>query len=122
MPRDAAKGEARANRDGAYIEDIHDSVKRLVQYTSGVAFAAFSTNEILQDAVLRRLSVIGEAAACLSPEYKSKMPAVPWKRVIGFRNLVVHRYWAVDLTIVWRIVTEEIPILIEALDKVRAQT
>lgn len=98
-------------RDVAYVEDIVDSVEHIQRYIAGVELERFVGESMLQDAVLRRLSVIGEAAACLSTTFKTRHTAVPWKSVIGFRNLVVHRYWAVDLAIVWRIVSVDVPAL-----------
>jgi uncharacterized protein with HEPN domain len=100
------------DRDRAYVEDIVDSATRIRRYVGGATFDEFQANDLLQDAVLRRLMVIGEAAACLSESFKRETEAVPWRRVVAFRNLVVHHYWPVDLEIVWRIVNEEVPILV----------
>jgi uncharacterized protein with HEPN domain len=108
-------GEQEPSRDQAYAEDIFASAKRISSYLAGTTLEQFLAHEMLQDAVLRRLTVIGEAATCLSPEFKRANPEVPWKHVVGFRNLVVHRYWTVDLEIVWRILVDEVPILVQRL-------
>jgi uncharacterized protein with HEPN domain len=99
------------DRDMAYVEDILDSVEHIQRYLAGVELERFVGDSMLQDAILRRLSVIGEAAACLSTAFRTRHADVPWKSVVGFRNLVVHRYWAVDLEIVWRIVSVDVPSL-----------
>jgi uncharacterized protein with HEPN domain len=115
-PSEHRKGGDGADRDRAYVEDILDSARRIEAYAKGLTFVRFAAKDVVQDAVLRRLSVIGEAASCLSARYKKSNPRIPWKNVIGFRNLVVRRYWTVDLEIVWKIVEQDVPALVRHLE------
>jgi uncharacterized protein with HEPN domain len=61
------------------------------------------------DAVIRNLEIIGEAAKNLPQDIKDKYPDVPWKRMIGLRNIAVHEYFGVDLSIIWEVVTKNLP-------------
>ena len=115
MPRSRKKKGPAAEKDRSYIEDIFDSAAHIERYVHGVTFDAFSANEILQDAILRRLTIIGEAAACVSADFRAANPKIDWKNIIAFRHLVVHRYWSVDRNIVWQIALDDVPQLLEAL-------
>ena len=65
---------------------------------------------MIQDAVIRNFEIIGEAANRLTPELRAAAP-VPWKRIIAFRNRLIHAYWGVDLVLVWDVVRTELPSL-----------
>lgn len=69
----------------------------------------FFENELIQGWILLQLQIIGEAARAISRETYSQYPNIAWRDIIGFRNLLVHEYFRVDLRIVWRIVDQEIP-------------
>jgi uncharacterized protein with HEPN domain len=68
-----------------------------------------------QDAILWQLTIVGEAAKRVSTEFRASHPAVPWRLVAGFRDVVVHDYSRVDLQEVWRIIAEDIPVLVATL-------
>ena len=103
-------------RDWAYIQDIIDSAKLALSYVKGVDEASFSCNLQLQDAVLRRLEIIGEAARRISAETKVEHPKVPWRQMIGMRNQVIHMYDGVDLHIVWHTIQNDVFPLVEMLE------
>ncbi|HEC38660.1 hypothetical protein LCGC14_0553420 [marine sediment metagenome] len=69
----------------------------------------FENNEMVVDAVLRNLELIGEASKRLSNEFINKYTRIPWKKIIGLKNIVIHEYSDVDLDIIWDIVTKNIP-------------
>jgi Uncharacterized conserved protein, COG2361 len=73
------------------------------------------------DAVVRNLEIIGEAARQIPSEVRERYPEVPWRRVIGLRNVVVHEYFAVDVEIVWTVVRQSLPELKEALRRMMAE-
>lgn len=75
-------------------------------------------DERTQDAVLRRLLVIGEAAAHLTPETKSQFPEIPFRKMIGMRHRIVHDYGSVDLEIVWDTIQIHLPAVCEILNAV----
>lgn len=100
------------HRDGAYLLDIVASARLALSYVEGVDHAGFRSDVQLQDAVIRRLEIIGEAARRLSDEARAAVPEVPWRSVIGMRNLMIHDYDDVDLDIVWDSVHGHLPRLI----------
>ena len=87
---------------------IADAVAQIRLYTSG-GRAAFLEDRKTQDAVLRNLSIIGEAAKMLSKDAREQAPGIPWKSIAGMRDKMVHEYFGVDLEIVWRTVEVELP-------------
>lgn len=92
-----------------YIEDILESMRAIDKYIVGLTYEKFEMNYLTQDAVLMRLSVIGESVAKLTPEFKNKYPKIPWKSMKGIRNLVVHDYASVNLKKIWEIVSTDLP-------------
>jgi uncharacterized protein with HEPN domain len=73
-----------------------------------------------QDAVIRNLEVVGEAVKNLSQQFRDQHPQVPWKRVAGMRDLLIHRYFGVKLETVWEVVTTELPGLRAAIEAMLA--
>jgi uncharacterized protein with HEPN domain len=92
-----------------YIDDIRDSIEAIKRYTAGLTKENFSSSTEKQDAVYRRLEVIGEAANRLSDEFKSQYPLIPWYQIVGMRNVLVHEYDSIDLDLVWETVQRDIP-------------
>ncbi|MGL4880282.1 MAG: HepT-like ribonuclease domain-containing protein, partial [Waterburya sp.] len=78
----------------------------------------FVTNLQLQDAVIRRILIIGEAARRISQETKQNLPTVPWTAINGIRNRLVHEYDDIDLDVVWDTLIKSLPILIKELENV----
>ena len=97
------------------IEDILDAARKIQRYTDGVTFERFVTDEKTVDAVVRNFEVIGEASNRLPDDFKQKRADVDWARIKGFRNRIVHDYFGIDQGIVWNIIQNYIPRLIEAL-------
>jgi len=83
-----------------YLADIEEAIAAVERWMNGCDESGFQKDEMLQSAVLQKLSAIGEAAARLSPATLEQAPQVPWKEIIGFRNVAVHAYFSVD----WRVV------------------
>ena len=94
---------ARKKRDSLFfLEDILDAINRIEAYTIE-GKDEFLGNRVVQDATLFRLQTIGEAVNQLSEETKAKYPEIPWRDIVDFRNLLAHRYWRIDLNVVWSI-------------------
>ena len=96
-------------REELYLKDIIEAGEAIHKFLSGVKKSAFLTNDLLRSAVLQKLSVIGEAAARLPLKFRKSHPEIPWEDIIGFRNIAVHAYFAVDWSIVWVSATRETP-------------
>lgn len=84
-------------------------------YVQDVDQLTFIRNTQLQDAVIRRLEIIGEAARRISDETRATLPEIPWRQLIGMRNQVIHLYDGVDMEIVWNTVCHDLPALLETL-------
>lgn len=92
-----------------YIEDILESMDKIERYTKGLDFESFSANDMVVDAVLRNLEIIGEASRNIPEDIREKYPDIPWKRMIGLRNIAIHEYFGIDLGIIWEIISRNLP-------------
>ena len=86
-----------------------EAIARIERYTAGLDVASFISDEKSSDAVVRNLEIIGEAAAHLPSDFKNSVDKIDWEKVVGLRNRIVHGYFAVDLELVWAIVSSDIP-------------
>jgi uncharacterized protein with HEPN domain len=96
---------------------MRDSAAAIGEYINGIGQAAFYKNAEKQDAVLRRLEIIGEAAGRISPEVQKEFPAIPFREIRGMRNIIAHDYGEVDLERVWETAQGDIPYLLETLER-----
>lgn len=97
--------------DRLFLADILDAVEAIERFTAGMDEARFVADELVQSAVLQKLSVIGEAAGRLSEVTRAQAPEIPWKEIIGFRNVAVHAYFSVDWRVVFVTVIDDLPLL-----------
>jgi len=98
------------NRDyNIFIEDILEAMNKIERYIRGLKYEEFVKNEMAVDAVIRNLEIIGEASKNIPEDIKEKYSKIPWKRMIGLRNIAIHEYFGVDLSIIWEIITKNIP-------------
>lgn len=104
----------RVDRDRLFVTDVLEHAGRALSYATG-GEGRFKSEPMVQDAVLRCLEVIGEATKRVSPELKAAAPAVPWKRMAGLRDVLIHGYDSVDLDIVWGVVADELPLVVGAI-------
>lgn len=101
--------------DAKLLLDMLQSAQLALRYLADAEQAAFESDPLLQDAVVRRLEVLGEAAARVTDEVRNAHPDLPWREMIGMRNRIVHEYFQVDLEVVWNVVRRELRPLIERL-------
>lgn len=97
-----------------YLEHILDALERIQRYTAGKSATEFLTDTLLQDAVLRNLGIIGEAAHRLladAPEFVAMHSEIPFAKIYATRNRITHAYEEVDMDIVWNLVANDIPAL-----------
>ena len=102
--------------DRAYLLHIRDAATRILSYTAQ-GQAAFVAGEQMQDATIRNLEIIGEAAKSLSETTRSRRPDIPWRQIAGMRDKLIHQYFGVNLELVWRTVEIEIPRLKQAVEE-----
>jgi uncharacterized protein with HEPN domain len=103
------------NRDPVYLDHIREAIERITAY-SAAGREEFFSNRMAQDAVIRNFEVIGEAVRHLSDGLKDRRPDVPWRRIAGFRNVLIHDYMNVDEEEVWNVVQADLPALRKAVD------
>lgn len=91
-----------------YIEDILESITKIEEYTKELKNdEEFYNNTQIQDAVLRRLEIIGEAAKNIPNEFRDQYPDIPWKQIVGMRDILIHEYFGVNLKRALKVVKED---------------
>ena len=103
------------------IEDILDAIFKIERYTSEMNFLKFKGNDLVIDAVIRNLEIIGEASTYIPENVRNKYPELPWKRMVGLRNIAIHGYFKVDLNLIWTIITKNIPEAKKIIVKMRKE-
>lgn len=103
-------------RDQEAIVDIVESIKLILRYVEGVSQEALAANVEKQDAILRRITIIGEATKRLSPEFRQKHSGIPWKKIAGMRDVITHDYDEIDLIEIWTVIKENLPELLSYIE------
>jgi uncharacterized protein with HEPN domain len=93
--------------DLPFLGHIADSIAAIERYTAG-GRDAFLADRLVQDAVIRNFEIIGEAASRLSAAIRNQ-PGAPWRKIIAFRNRLIHAYWSIDLPLVWDVIENDLP-------------
>lgn len=104
--------------DDAVLLDVLDSARLAIQYLEGKTLEAFVRDVQLQDSVIRRLAVIGEAARRVSDEARTRHDQIPWRMMIAMRNVMVHEYDDIDPQVVWETVRDKLPGLVAILGSI----
>ena len=94
---------------GVYLEDILESIGLIEKYVTESGKKGFHDNLQVQDAVIRRLEIIGEAVKNLPQDFKLKHPQIPWKEIAGMRDVLIHEYFVLDVERVWNTVENDFP-------------
>jgi uncharacterized protein with HEPN domain len=92
-----------------YIDDIEESIEKIKEYTKGITLEEFLGNTQIQDAVLRRLEIIGEAVRNLPSDFREEHSEIPWNMIAGMRNVVAHEYFGINVKRVWKTIEKDIP-------------
>ncbi len=100
-----------------FIGHIIDSIADIEEYTEGQNLAKFSKTKIVQDAVIRKMEIIGEAVKNLPPSFRKKHPQIEWKNIAGMRDKLVHDYFGINIKVVWKTVKQDIPQLKKQISK-----
>jgi uncharacterized protein with HEPN domain len=103
------------------VRDILEAVERIERHARR-GRAAFDTDELIQVWMVRHLQIIGEAASRLSQDARDQHPAVPWRKIIGMRHILVHGYFEVDLDLVWSVVDRELTPLRDAIAPISGES
>ena len=92
-----------------YLQDIVDSIEKIIKYTDNLTPEEFGINDMVIDAVVRNFEIIGEAVTHVPDDIKEKYPDVPWYKMKGMRNIMAHEYFSVDQDIVWDTARKALP-------------
>lgn len=105
-------------KDSVYVRHILDAIDKIEQYIQ-IGYDDFMLQSHWQDAVIRQLEIVGEATKRLSEGLRESYPDVPWRRIAGLRDVLIHDYMGVDLEAVWQVTQKNIPLLKEQLREIR---
>lgn len=103
--------------DQERFRDIQEAINKIEKY-SNQGKQEFFANELIQGWILLQLQIIGEAARSMTPKTYEQYPEINWRDIIDFRNLLVHEYFRVDLTLIWQIVEQELPTLKQQINSI----
>ena len=96
-----------------YLQDILVAAQQARTHARGLTFSEFTQSRLHRSAVQWELTVIGEASARISLDTKVAHPEIPWSQMTGMRNRIVHRYFSIDLDILWSVIREDLPVLVD---------
>lgn len=103
-------------RDDAYLLDMLLAARKVRDFTKNVTWEQFLDDELTQNAVMRQIQIIGEAARKVSLQYQQEHPEIPWQGIIGMRNRLVHEYFRIIPERIWDVVEKDIPELIRLIE------
>jgi len=104
--------------DTVYLRHILDAIALMDGYVLGLSENEFFSHAMAKDAVVREIEIIGEAARHISDEFQKTHPELPWQKMVGIRNKIVHEYFNVNYAIVWDTVKDDLPALKKAIERV----
>lgn len=102
-------------RDESLLLDMLIAAREALSFAADIDKAHFFASRLHQNAIIRSLEVIGEAATAISTQFRDAHPQIPWRQIIGMRNRLIHAYARVSLDTVWDVLQEKLPDLISAL-------
>ena len=105
-----------SEHDPAYLWDLLEAAKLINQFTSGVSFIQYNRDRLIQSAIERQLEIMGEAARRVSKAYQDGHPEIPWRPIIGLRNILAHEYGEIKADRIWFIATRDVVELVRLLE------
>lgn len=104
-----------------YLADMREAIQRIQEYTSGLTYGDFLADAKTQDAVIRNIEILGEAAKRLPTSLTSASPDIEWKNIAGMRDKLVHDYFGVNLDILWDVLKAKLPPLLARVEGLIAE-
>lgn len=101
-----------------FLQHILESIDLIEKHTKGIKKEDFQKSWPLVDASIRRIEIIGEAANKITPDFKNKHKEIPWRDIVGMRNVLIHEYFDIDETEVWKTIKKDLPALKKLIKKI----
>ena len=98
-----------------YIEDIITSINKIERYCTGMTKTDLSKNDLVLDAVIRNLEIIGEAVKKVPQEVRNTYEDIPWKKIAGLRDILIHEYFGININIIWDVIENKLQTLKSAV-------
>lgn len=104
-----------------FLEDILEASNKVLRYTNAMTLETFQSDELVFDAVVRNLEIIGEAAKHLPAEIHEMMPEVEWSKAAAFRDVIAHGYFGLNVHIIWDVTQNKVPAISTSVEKLLTQ-
>lgn len=100
-----------------FLEDIYTAAVKIEKFTSHLSFEDFIDNELVADAVIKNILVIGEASKKIPDDIRMMYPEIEWRKMAGMRDMMIHSYFSINYRIVWDVIQYKIPTLKKSIEK-----
>ena len=102
-----------------YLSDINESIDKIEEYTKDISEEEFKENAQIQDAVIRRMEIVGEGVKNIPSSVRDANKLIPWKELSNFKNLLIHSYFEVSINRIWNVIKNDLPKIKENLTKIK---
>ena len=102
-----------------FLEHILESISLIEEYTKDRKKSEFIKSKQLQDSVIKRIEIIGEAMKNIPHEFKDIHNKIPWKQIVGMRDILIHQYFGVDLNLTWEVIEKDLPELKKQINRIK---
>ena len=92
-----------------YLKDMLEAIRKIEKYSEKISLETLLEDELVQDAIIRNLEILGEAAKNIPDNVKNENPDIEWKKIAGLRDIITHAYFGIDVEIIWDVVENKVP-------------